>query len=523
MTSERVAQILYTSVYFVVRRAPPLPSLETFLDTRVKDLFVDPAPSDWPEFWRETLTAVLDDLLRREGVRADGLSPEFFENRNRRMRSIRDRIAKSIMPLEEPRADTRAPATAVRGPAPRRRRRPSGRLALWLVMLAAATATGALAADEPRATIEITPAERAVAGEGPYEIVVAFADEGGRAVEVPCDLIVQPARYTLRAQADPEQPLPITRAVWRGVGGLEGHALGAVLHARLSPEAQYRLWIDLPGVDTDPLRVAASATLRPAPPAGFVRCLRFLDRHVSGTLDLRTLENEERIGVDFRSSLGAPVARDRLGADAIRCGLRAEGMLAVSRRPVRAHNTLTTELEVSWLRTYLVPGPFQGSRHVHALGLQLAPLGVESDQDWRRVDLTLGPALTFSVPLLDWPLLAWHRWIEMPRGFLPPTVRVGYTHLHRVRDGGEPRDDRRRLDLEVTLVAPLLRPLDLLLRHRVYHDLESRRRRESVDLTWRWYVGRDSRTALLLKLVHGALPPLYDEVEVASLGFQVGL
>jgi hypothetical protein len=99
MTIERVTQILYTAVYLVVRRAPPLPSLEAFLDTRLKDVLADPAPADWPSFWREVLTAILTDEFRREGYWVDGLSPEFFENRNRKMRSIRDRIARAVMPL----------------------------------------------------------------------------------------------------------------------------------------------------------------------------------------------------------------------------------------------------------------------------------------------------------------------------------------------------------------------------------------------------------------------------------------
>jgi len=103
MTIERVSQILYRSVYLVVRRAPPLPTVDEFLDTRVKDVLADPAPADWPSFWRETLTSILEDQFRQEGCLVDGLAPEYFENRNRKMRSIRDRIADGIMPLPKSR------------------------------------------------------------------------------------------------------------------------------------------------------------------------------------------------------------------------------------------------------------------------------------------------------------------------------------------------------------------------------------------------------------------------------------
>ena len=101
MTVARVTQLLYTAVYLIVRRNPPLPSLDAFLDTRLKDVLADPAPADWPSFWRETLTATLADLFRREGYTVDQLSPEFFENRNRKLRSIRDRIAAAVMPLAD--------------------------------------------------------------------------------------------------------------------------------------------------------------------------------------------------------------------------------------------------------------------------------------------------------------------------------------------------------------------------------------------------------------------------------------
>ncbi|MBM3318017.1 MAG: hypothetical protein FJY75_09215 [Candidatus Eisenbacteria bacterium] len=588
MTRARVAQILYTAVYFVVRRAPPLPSLEEFLDTRIKSVFADPAPSDWPTFWRETVTVVLEDLFRREGLRIDGLTPEFFENRNRKMLSIRDRIAAAVMPIAEPETATgaqraaekasgaasarraagkarsagsgkasgaasgRAPAStrpprgaagAASAPretsasAGRRRaaRRPGGRippalrLAILLPALACAhgglgaTASAAAASAGSTAFLERTPADRAGEAGDRYDIVVLFGDKEGRPVEVPVDLAGQPARYELRSSCGPGQPLAVRRAVWRGVGEREGHSLGAVLHAPLDPACTYTLWVRLPGVSTGRVKVAP---LDPgaAPAEGFVRFVRFVDRHASGTLDLRTLEGEsDKVGVDVQAQLSVPVARERLGADAIRCGLAVDGMLAVRKSPRRVHNALDADLRCSWLRTYSLPGPTRGGRHVHAFGFQLSPAGIESDQDARWVDFTAGPAATFSIPFLDWPLLLWHRLIEMPRGFLPPTARVGYKRIHRVRARDGSTWDRRRVDLELVAVAPLLRPLDVLLRHRVFHDLEDRSRRSNVEVAWRWYVDRDTRTAVLIKLVHGALPPLFERAEVASLGFQIGL
>ncbi len=521
MTIQRVTQILYAAVYFIVRRNPPLPSTEEFLDTRIKDLFVDPAPSDWPGFWRETLTVALEDLFRREGCRVDGLAPEYFENRNRRMRSIRNRIAKAIMPLE-------APARRRSGPS-------AGRLPLTVLALIASTALalavsagialGApVAAGDAPATLEATPADRPEAGDYRYDIVVAFMDTACHPVEVPQDLAREPSRYELRSSCQPESPVTIERAVWRGVGEREGCTIGAVLYAALAPACDYTLWIRLPGVTARRLRVARCADLAGAADNGFVRFVRFVDRRLTGTLDLRTLASEDdRVGLDLRARLDIPVVREKLFVDAIRCGAGVDGMLAVRKRPLRAHNALAGDLTFSALKTYALPGPARGSRYVHAIGLQLSPIGFESDQDFRRVDYTLGPAVTFSIPFLDWPLLYWHRLIELPRGFLPPTARAGFTYVHRVRAGDSPVPDRRRIDLEIVAVAPILRPLDLLLRQRVYHDLESRRRTSNIELTWRWYVGPATRTAVLLKLVHGALPPLFQQADIASLGFQVGL
>jgi hypothetical protein len=566
MTTERVTQVLYTAVHLVVRRAPPLPSLEAFLDTRVKDVFADPAPTDWPSFWRETLTAVLEDQFRREGVRVDGLDPEFFENRNRRMRSIRDRIAAAIMPLDPrqatpavaPFAPVSAPApvsvakqappkrgSASKGsrrasaPAPKKARRTRGgsavglsarRLLLALILALVPALLGALgggvsvALAASTAMLERTPADRPEAADFRYDIVVVFADERGKRVEVAQDLILDPARYELRSSCAPETPIPVARAIWRGVGETEGNSTGAVLYGDLDLACDYSLWIRLPGVHTGRVRVRRPESLATTPARGFVRFVHYVDRHLSGTLDLRTLEDDSaRVGIDFDARLDFPVARERLLGDAIRCGVRADGMLAVRKRPVTAHNSVDLAADLSWLRTYTLPGPAPGSRYVHALGLQLSPLGCEADQNFRRIDLTAGPAVTFSIPFLDWPLLFWHRLVSMPRGFLPPTARLGYTYVHRVREGGERRDDRRRADLEVVAVAPILRPLDLLMRHRIFYDFESEERESNTELTWRWYVDADSRTAVLLKLVHGALPPLWNDVEVTSLGLQVGL
>ena len=163
-------------------------------------------------------------------------------------------------------------------------------------------------------------------------------------------------------------------------------------------------------------------------------------------------------------------------------------------------------------------------RHVHAIGLQFAPLGFESDQDFDVLDYTFGPAATFSLPLLDPILLTWHKLIAMPRGFLPPVVRIGYTYLHRVRHGGARQlPDRERLDVELVALAPLLRPLDLEVRYRLYYDLKKRKEESILELSWKWYVTDDTRTAVLLKLVHGALPPAFRDVDMVGIGFALRL
>jgi len=399
----------------------------------------------------------------------------------------------------------------------------AARIAL-LIGLASLTTVSATAQAGSDALLEVTPPDRPEADRFHHDILISFRDAAGRTVEVPRTQITDPSRYDLRSECIPDDPVMIERVIWRGVGHQPEHGIGAVLYADLDPRCAYTLRIDLPNVSRAPIRVKLADDLAPEPEQGFQRVLRFIDRHISGTADLRTLEREEdKVGIDFQVQLDFPVVRRRAFADRIRCRLRADGMLAVRKSARKAHNALDLELGFSWLRTYTLPGPARGSRYAHAIGFQLSPAGLESDQNFHRVDYALGPSVTFSIPFLDWPLLLWHRAIEMPRGFLPPTARVAFTYLHRVRDGEQPRPDRRRIDLEIVAVAPILRPLDVLLRHKIFYDLESRQRESNVELTWRWYVGRRSRTAILLKLVHGALPPLYSDVEIASIGFQVGI
>jgi hypothetical protein len=111
----------------------------------------------------------------------------------------------------------------------------------------------------------------------------------------------------------------------------------------------------------------------------------------------------------------------------------------------------------------------------------------------------------------------------MPRGFLPPIASVGYSYIHRVRDAGEQLPDRQRIDGEVGIVAPLLRPLDLAWRYRFFFDTDDEGWETCSELSWRWQVAEDTRTAVLLKLVHGALPPSFLDVEMVGLGFELEL
>ncbi|MCK4304955.1 MAG: hypothetical protein KAY24_12025, partial [Candidatus Eisenbacteria sp.] len=203
--------------------------------------------------------------------------------------------------------------------------------------------------------------------------------------------------------------------------------------------------------------------------------------------------------------------------------LEANGMLSVHKDSWHALNAVDMALSTSWLKTYTVPAPSGGRHHAHGLGFQLLPIGFESDRNFHTVDYTAGPRLTFSVPFLDWPLLLWHDVIDMPRGFLPPTVGLGYTFVHRVRDEGPEADDRHRVDGDLAAVAPILRPLDLAARYRFFYDLNSEEWEALWELSWRWHLEEDTRTAVLVKFVHGALPPLFYNVEMVGLGFELEL
>jgi hypothetical protein len=197
-------------------------------------------------------------------------------------------------------------------------------------------------------------------------------------------------------------------------------------------------------------------------------------------------------------------------------------MIAVRKPSRHTHSMIELGLSASWLRYYVLPAP-SGRDHVHAVGFQLLPVGFESDRNFNVVDYKIGPRLSLSIPLLDWPLLLWHDLIRMPRGFLPPTASVGYSYVYRIRPSGEDLPDRQRIDGEVAVVAPLLRPLDLAARYRFFFDTDDEGWETFTELSWRWQVAEDTRTAVLLKLVHGALPPLFNDVEMVGLGFELEL
>lgn len=534
MTRQRVAELLREAVYKVVRRGAPPPALEEFLELPLSGLLPESSPRDWPEFWKEALTAVIEETFEREGYRIDDLHARIFLRWNRKMRSVRDWIADRLMPLvlailllagglapgakarDASAHGTRDSLAGVVGAATPDTRDPDASTPDLLARL-----TG-LDLDGSEAFLEATPLERPAAEDFSRDIRVAFRNGRRHRVEVPISIATDPAYYHLEADCAEQGPVPIERVVWRGVRDEAGSTTGVVLYGRFESDCDYRLTLTFPGVAAAVIEVAPSEQDLPSVRKGFVRFVRVIDQHLSGTVDLRTLDAEEnRVGVDLRSQLDFPVVRRRFGADAMHVQIVADGMLAFDREARRAHNALELKVQWSWLRH---DGPFGIGDHIHAIGLQLAPLGFESDQDFDVLDYTFAPALTVSVPILDPILLTWHRWIDMPRGFLPPTVRVAYTYLHRVRRG-DAREvpDRERLDAELVALVPLLRPLDLEARYRFFYDLDARQEESILELAWKWYVADDTRTAVLLKLVHGALPPAFRDVDMVGIGFALRL
>ncbi len=374
------------------------------------------------------------------------------------------------------------------------------------------------------ARLERTPPERPSSALYERDIVVRFKDEMGRRVEVDVQRALRPSAYDLRADCDPEQPVTIERVVWLGVGDKEGTTTGVVLYGDFRDECTYTLRVFLPSVSAAAIEVEPLAAPR-EPGFGFRRIAGFFDRYTTGTLDARTLEGEgARVGFDFRLRMDFPVVHDALGADALRCRFAAAGTISMYKSGMHPHNAVSAQFSFSWLKYYLLPGLGKNNSGVHALGLRLAPLGVETDRNMDKVDLTLGPSVVFSVPYAHWPLLAWASVAGIERGILPFTVEVSYKYVRRVRKGGmRSVPDRRRLDVEAVGRLPLLRRLDLLVRLKAYYDVGRSARHELLDLTWRWYLDESGKAAMIVKALHGALPPEFGDAETVGLGFAVGL
>ncbi|MCK4305678.1 MAG: hypothetical protein KAY24_15680, partial [Candidatus Eisenbacteria sp.] len=322
MTRKRLAQLLYRATYMVIRRGSTLPSVEEFLDLHLGNVLAEAAPSDWPSFWEETLTIVVEDMLRREGYRIDELEPKLFARKNRSMRTVLDWMAERIMPLKTPAGRT---ARATPAPKPKLRSKARGRpgspgshlLILLTFTIASLLLLGCPPAAASEALLERTPYTRIEAAEFSYEIAVSFKDKRNQTVEIPLELVLDPTRYDLRPSSNPEQLVQIRRVVWRGVGDTEGHTIGALLFAKLDPDCSYTLRLSFPSLPPEPIEVEIADDAQPHPSSGFVRFVRFVDRHVWGTCDLRTLEgNKNTVGVDFRVRIGFPVARRKLLADA---------------------------------------------------------------------------------------------------------------------------------------------------------------------------------------------------------------
>ncbi len=511
MTRDRVGVLLHRAVYRVIRRAPPLPSVTEFLELPLRGVLPGSSPSAWPSFWKEALVQSVAETFREEGYRIDELSERVFLRWNRKMRSIRDWIAERVMMLEKdssasspsaPKESAASSPDASRASASSSHPGPRASALVLLFLMASfcapALARAPVSIEGTQAFLARTPLDWPESSAYDRHIVVLFRSDKNRAVELPVNEVVDPAHYSLQSAND-SSLARIERVVWRGAGKKQDQTTGAVLFGRFDASVVWLLSLDFPDIAAARVRVAPAEDDLAGPANGFVRFVRLVDRHLTGTLDVRTLEGEEhRVGIDLESQVDLPLFRRRLGAEAIHCRFVTEGMFAVDRSSDQAHNALDAQISISYLRRFTMPGPeWLGGGRVHALGLQIAPLGIEADQDFRA--------------------------IEMPRGFLPPTLRVSYTFLKQTRRHDADLPDRHRLDAELTALVPLLRPLDLETRYRLFHDLDTGDGKSIVELSWKWYVTDDTRTAVLLKLVHGALPPAFRDAEMVGVGFALGL
>jgi hypothetical protein len=285
MTRERVTELLHEAVYSVIRRRRPLPGMEEFLDLPLRGVLPQSSPRAWPSFWKDALVETIAAVFRREGYWIDGLDTRIFLRWNRKMRSIRDWIAERLMPLEE---DAGGSAGEGHGA----NRTLVILLALLPLLFGPSASRAETAIDSTAAVLARVSAMDPQAGRFEYAILLAFKSDKGRAVELPIAAVRDPRHYRLHSDCD-SAAVSIEHIVERGARVREDCTSAAVLYADLDPSCAYVLTMTLPGSPETQVKVSRAEEDLPDLAKGFVRFVSFVDQHLSGTVDVRTLGGEQ--------------------------------------------------------------------------------------------------------------------------------------------------------------------------------------------------------------------------------------
>jgi hypothetical protein len=186
-------------------------------------------------------------------------------------------------------------------------------------------------------------------------------------------------------------------------------------------------------------------------------------------------------------------------------------------------------LKFLWLKDLYIPIPggksdLEKRPYIYPFGVRVAPLGLETDQDFSLVDGTVKAQGVATIPyIFDYVVLSWHYLAGVNRVFLPPYLYGGYTYVYKVKGvtaNGE-SETENRVDAGFEWNVPLATTIDLAVKYAGFYLTGAEAYEDLVDIRMKLYFDKARKIGGEVGYQKGATPPVFEETETILAGLAV--
>lgn len=205
--------------------------------------------------------------------------------------------------------------------------------------------------------------------------------------------------------------------------------------------------------------------------------------------------------------------------------LTSEGTVKLDTSDTNINDYLKFSANGQLLHAIYAKDPFhKDGQLLYYFGFRLKALEMESDQQFKAINLTVKPQIAVWLPYSNIPALWWiHNMGITGNAATPLSIFAGYSYINSIRkDPGiaiPSLQKSDRLEAEFAYAFPLTETIRIGTRDRLFWLFDAHSFKSYEEVYARKYLDAAKTTSIEVKYSHGEVPPTFTQGDAASAGF----